>query len=292
MYREEHIHTSTRTHTDVWTKKQLSAVGATEQYIHINSQTTKPLFSLYLIDIVFLLPLSRSISLSCVCYCFWVDFVVIIIRYKCDLDGITSIYRVGIPISIERHHHLSIMHYKQTKRRLEKCLDALKISHRTKEPTTIKKIAEPHPKNPYTYIHSTDQKKEQRSMCRVWKEKKPLANTLKFGCETKCKHLRKLCNYQTICGADRKSKELKREKKNQPSTHTHNARMYKIKWKNIVNALMSHSMWLLLFLLLVYSKRLSLPTLWKMCKRKCFATLLLFYSFSKLKVTMILYHLE
>lgn len=201
-------------------KKQLSAVGATEQYIHINSQTTKPLFSLYLIDIVFSLPFSRSISLSCVCYCFWVDFVVIIIRYKCDLDGITSIYRVGIPISIERHHHLSIMHYKQTKRRMEKCLDALKISHRTKEPTTIKKLLN-HTQKIHTHTYIRPTRKKNDVPCAVFeKKKKPLANTLKFGCETKCKHLRKLCNYQTICGADRKSKELKREKKTN-LTHTH-----------------------------------------------------------------------
>lgn len=64
-------HTHPPEHIQMHEKKQLSAVGATEQYIHINSQTTKPLFSLYLIDIVFLLPFSRSISLSCVCYCFW-----------------------------------------------------------------------------------------------------------------------------------------------------------------------------------------------------------------------------
>lgn len=152
-------------------KKQLSAVGATEQYIHINSQTTKPLFSLYLIDIVFSLPFSRSISLSCVCYCFWVDFVVIIIRYKCDLDGITSIYRVGIPISIERHHHLSIMHYKQTKRRMEKCLDALKISHRTKEPTTIKKLLN-HTQKIHTHTYIRPTRKKNDVPCAVFEKKK------------------------------------------------------------------------------------------------------------------------
>lgn len=36
----------------------------------------------------------------------------------------------------------------------------------------------------------------------------------------------------------------------------------------------------------------SLPTSWKMCRRKCFEMLFLFYSFSKVKVTMILNHFE
>lgn len=65
------------------------------------------------------------------------------------------------------------------------------------------------------HIHTFD-RPEKRTTFHVpclKSEKNRSQNTLKFGCETKCKHLRKLCNYQTICGADRKSKELKRGKK-------------------------------------------------------------------------------
>lgn len=57
---------------------------------------------------------------------------------------------------------------KKIEERLE-CFENISSHQRT---NNNKKIAEPHPKNPYTYIHSTDQKKERRSMCRVWKEKK------------------------------------------------------------------------------------------------------------------------
>lgn len=54
------IHTA---HTDTY-MHSLSAVGTTEQYIHINPQSTKPLFSMYLMDIVFFLSVSLSLSIS------------------------------------------------------------------------------------------------------------------------------------------------------------------------------------------------------------------------------------
>lgn len=123
------LHTNTQTESERRNgahEYHLSAVGATEYYIHINSQSTKPLFSLYLMDIVlFLLSISCSpLLLPMGWFRQWSSLVSTTI-----LDGITSIYiEVGIPryplSSLPLSFYITKNHSKKTRSRI-----LLKISH-------------------------------------------------------------------------------------------------------------------------------------------------------------------
>lgn len=221
MYREEHIHTSTRTHTDVWKKKTVirsRSHWAVHSHKFSNHKTTIfVVLDRYCFFVAFL-PLNISLMrLLLLLGWFCSDHHSLQVRFRWYYVNISG-WHTYIYWAPPSSFYNALQTNKKKNGEMLGCFENISSHQRT---NNNKKIAEPHPKNPYTYIHSTDQKKERRSMCRVWKEKKNRSETRS---NLAAKQNASICeNYVTIkryVVPTERAKNLN-EKKKTNLTHTH-----------------------------------------------------------------------